>query len=138
MRRHASRAGNQDKATALLKSLGVLTPVSVPAQSSSLSTTRSDEEVAAADQQELRDFDRKVHRALQDMVRDYDAQLRRLGVPFFAIRHDLVLTGKDDEMVTTTTGTGGGKNSNVGKLDKGELRELQRRVVEHLEDLLID
>ncbi|KAK5081501.1 hypothetical protein LTR05_007632 [Lithohypha guttulata] len=113
--RHAGRAGNQAIVTDILKELGGLAgPVA-----------KVDE---AADKNELETFDKKVYQSLTQMTQDFDRQLKKLGVPFFAIKHDLILLdgGKD------------GSGSTVGKLDKGELRELQKRMLQILEDLLID
>ncbi|RMZ84883.1 hypothetical protein DV738_g451, partial [Chaetothyriales sp. CBS 135597] len=63
---------------------------------------------------ELAAYDAKVHRGLVAMQADFARQLRNLGVPLFAISHDLK------------------------KLDKGELRELQKRMLALLEDLFGD
>lgn len=81
----------------------------------------------AADKNELEVFDKKVYGALAQLVKDYDAQLRKLGVPFYAIKHDLVV----DERVI-----GGAATSY--NLDKGELKEMQKKMLQILEDLLID
>jgi len=62
------------------------------------------------------------------MVKDYESQLRKMGIPFFAIKDELII--KDNE-----TDVGGGTMS---KLDKGELRELQKRMIAYLEDLFVD
>jgi len=113
--RHSGRAGNQDKAAELLKSMGAL---AVP-------IARIDD---TTHQKELEGFDRKVHKALCDMVKDYESQLRKMGIPFFAIKDELII--KDNE-----TDVGGGTMS---KLDKGELRELQKRMIAYLEDLFVD
>ncbi|KAJ9653962.1 hypothetical protein H2198_006950 [Neophaeococcomyces mojaviensis] len=113
--RHSGRAGNQEKAAELLKSMGAL---AVPIMKVD----------GSADQKELEAFDKKVHKALCDMVKDYELQLRKMGIPFFAIKEELII--KENEMDVD----GGTK----GKLDKGELRELQKKVIVLLEDLLVD
>ena len=115
MAKHASRPGNQTKVADILKELGGL---SVP-------IAKVDE---AADRSELETYDKKVYKSLNQMAVDFDGQLRKLGVPFFAIKHDLVMTEK-------TNVRNGGEGV---KLDKGELRELQKRMLQILEDLLID
>ena len=81
-----------------------------------------------ADQAELDAYDKKVYRRLMDMTADFDRQLRGLQVPFFAIKHDLVIL--DDGRQT--------ESEAKGKIDKGELRELQKKMTETLEDLLGD
>lgn len=113
--RHQNRSGNQNKVADILKELGGL---AVP-------VAQVDE---AADKNELETFDRKVYKSMVQMAADFDAQLRKLGVPFFAIKHDLVITDGAKEQ----------GQSAKGKLDKGELRELQKRMLQHLEDLLSD
>ncbi|RMD41199.1 hypothetical protein DV735_g3934, partial [Chaetothyriales sp. CBS 134920] len=61
---------------------------------------------------ELAAYDAKVHRGLVAMQADFTRQLRNLGVPLFAISQK--------------------------KLDKGELKELQQRMLALLEDLFGD
>ena len=55
----------------------------------------------------------------------FDKELRNLGVPFYAIKHDLVIleSGKQKP------------GSVQGRIDTGELRELQKRLLQMLEDL---
>ena len=113
--RHAGRAGNNTKVSNLLAELGGL----------ALPIAKVDE---AAEKNELETFDKKVYKNLVAMSRDADKELRRLGVPFFAIKHELV------EVNDKSTGN----ISAAGKLDKGELRELQRRIIQYLEDLFVD
>lgn len=106
--RHQNRAGSQTQVADILKELGGLT---VP-------IAKVDE---AADQHELDAYDRKVYKSMVQMVANCDSQLRKTGVPFFSIKHALVVSDKD---------------TSLNKLDKGELRELQKRMLQHLEDLL--
>lgn len=113
--KHQGRAGSTTKVADILKELGGL---AVP-------MAKVDD---AADKNELDMFDKKVYRSLVQMAADFDAQLRKLGVPFYAIKHELILTGTETEKSLLTK----------GKLDKGELRDLQKRMLNHLEDLLID
>lgn len=77
-------------------------------------------------ERELQTFDLKVYKAQMQMVREMNAKLRSLGVPFFGTRSDLVrpaskkldLTKDGDEMI-----------------DEADLVKLQRRMLEMLEDL---
>lgn len=114
--RHQGRANSNTKVADILKELGGL----------ALPIAKVDD---AADKNELDAFDKKVYQLLVQMAVDFDSQLRKLGVPFYAIKHELILseTGSDKDLTTTK-----------GKLDKGELRDLQRRMLHHLEDLLVD
>jgi hypothetical protein len=113
--RHQNRSGNQNKVADILKELGGL---AVP-------VAQVDE---AADKNELETFDRKVYKSMVQMAANCDVQLRKLGVPFFAIKHELVIIEGSKEQGQPAK----------GKLDKGELRELQKRMLQHLEDLLSD
>lgn len=110
----ARAAGHQANVSDILQGLGGL---AVP-------ITKVDE---AADRNELEIFDKKVYGALMQLVRDYDGQLRKLGVPFYAIKYDLVLNKKSNSSATIT-----------GKLDKRELSDLQKKMLQILEDLLMD
>ncbi len=113
--RQEGRSGTSQQVSSLLKSLGVKdVPVAL-----------SDPE---SNQAELDAYDRKVHAGLVAMAADFDKQLRALGVPFYAIKHELVILEEGPEKAGTTK----------GRIDKGELRELQKRMLQTLEDLLTD
>ncbi|KAL6246188.1 hypothetical protein RBB50_006423 [Rhinocladiella similis] len=113
--RHQGRAGTSQQVAALLKSLG---GKEVPMASSD----------PKADQAELEAYDKKVYAGLLAMAADFDRQLRSIGVPFYAIKHDLVVLEEGPEKA------GAAK----GRIDKGELRELQRKMLQTLEDLFAD
>ncbi len=115
MARQQGRSGTSQQVAALLKSLG---GKEVPMASSDPKT----------DQAELEAYDRKVYAGLTTMAADFDRQLRAIGVPFYAIKHDLVVLEQGPEK------TGAAK----GRIDKGELRELQKRMLQTLEDLFGD
>ena len=110
VKRHSGRAQRQAQAATLLKAIGGVVAANPPSE---------DPEV---DRRELEVYDRKVYGELRKMSADFDRQLRGLGVPLFAIRHELVVDRDMD----------GGAG---GRLTKEELKELQRRVLEHLVDL---
>ena len=81
---------------------------------------------------ELDTFDMKVYRAQTQMVKEMMAALKRLGVPFFGTRRELVrVPGKEGE------GAGGG-HGGKGMIDEAELINLQRRMLSILEDLCND
>ncbi|KAK5957207.1 hypothetical protein OHC33_001578 [Knufia fluminis] len=113
--KHAGRSGNQTKVADILKELGGLAaPIA-----------QVDE---AADKNELEAFDRKVYKSMVQMAADFDGQLKKLGVPFYAIKYELVVQdGQKSE-----------DGAIVKNLGKEELRGLQRRMLQHLEDLLSD
>ncbi|EHY52979.1 hypothetical protein HRR83_006187 [Exophiala dermatitidis] len=113
--RQQGRSGTSQQVAELLKSLG---GKEVPAAPSD----------PAANQAELVAYDKKVYAQLKAMAADFDRQLRAIGVPFFAIKHDLVIleTGPEKD------------GSSKGRIDKGELRELQKRMLQTLEDLFSD
>ena len=84
---------------------------------------------------ELETFDMKVYRAQTQMVKEMMAALRKLGVPFFGTRSDLVrVPGKEG-----AGGSGGGDGKDgQGMIDEAELVKLQRRMLVILEDLCSD
>jgi hypothetical protein len=81
---------------------------------------------------ELETFDMKVYRAQTQMVKEMMAALKRLGVPFFGTRSELVrVQGKE--------GAGAGaRDGEKGMIDEAELVSLQRRMLVILEDLCSD
>ncbi|KAJ9613739.1 uncharacterized protein PV06_01140 [Exophiala oligosperma] len=113
--RQQGRAGTSQQVAALLKSLG---GKEVPMASSD----------PRADQAELEAYDKKVYAGLLAMAADFDRQLRSIGVPFYAIKHDLVVLEEGPEKAGATK----------GRIDRGELRELQQKMLQTLEDLFAD
>ena len=74
----------------------------------------------------------KVYRAQTQMVKEMNAKMRSLGVPFFGTKTELVrIAGKD--------GTGGSgvdaPKDEKRMIDEVELVELQRKMLAILEDL---
>ena len=114
--KYRSRAEKERQAVEMLRSMGSLTATKA-------STTVNSEEEAA----EMKKCDQKVHSAMMKMAAGIDRDLRAMGVPFYAIKHDLVILGegKDDK-------------PGSGRLDKGELRELQKKILQLLEELFKD
>lgn len=113
--RQQGRSGTSQQVAALLKSLG----------GKEVAATPSD---PAANQAELDAYDKKVYAGLTAMASDFDRQLRAIGVPFYAIKHDLVI------LEAGPAKSGAPK----GRIDRGELRELQQRMLQTLEDLFGD
>lgn len=108
------RAESQQRAAELLKSLG---GIAGPVLTASVEV----------DEAELRTYDKKVYGELVKMAAEFDRQLRSMGVPFYAIKHELVILEE-----------GKVKLGSRGRLDKGELRELQKRMLQTLEDLFME
>ena len=115
IRKHRGRAEKEKQVAAMLQSMGGIAAASPVAPSS------GDED------SELRRCDLKTHKATMKLAAEIDRELRSLGVPFYAIKHELViLEDRKDE------------GTHQGKLDKSELRELQRRMLQLLEELIKD
>lgn len=73
---------------------------------------------------ELANYDLKIYNALESMVEALTRELKTQRIPFFAI---------DKSLVEVSQAPGSGKES--GKLSEAELKDLQRRMLELLEDL---
>jgi hypothetical protein len=110
--KHGGRLGKQKDADALLRSIGGVTP-----QRLAVHTSSRDEKL------EVLSFDQKVYEATIKLVVEIDRELRGCGVPFYAFRHELVQPSGAPA---------------PGKIGKGELRSLQRRMLQLLEDLFKD
>lgn len=113
--RQANREGNRAKAASLLRAIG--------GKVNEVEVDRDPQ----MDVKELEAYDKKVYTEQVKMAADIDRQLRALGVPFFAIKHDLVILEQGEARPDEKT-----------RLDKGELRELQRKMLQTLEDLFGD
>lgn len=77
--------------------------------------SQTEEENAA----ELKNYDDKVYRASVDMADALVLELRGLGIPFFAIKRDLI----DSSKAATPT------------IPRRDLETFQRRMLELLQDL---
>jgi len=78
------------------------------------------------DKPELENYDKKTHRMMQDLAVLIDRELKAMGVPFFAIKHELVVLEEDKAGLEGQ------------QIDRGELRELQRKMLKLLEELFKD
>ena len=88
---------------------------------------------------ELKRYDMKVYQASIEMVTAMTMELKNLGVPFFGIRVDLLGSQRAEE----TSPNYDARNDIVqkgstGRLGGDDLRKLQRRMLELLEDLCKD
>jgi hypothetical protein len=137
VKKHRGREDGRRK----LADLDLLRPAgentaAVTAEADRTTSSRHSNRLSPAQQQqeedtELKGFDRKVYAALQQMAVAMDRELTALGVPFFAIRHDLIAT-----QTSTKSEAGGGGGD--GMITKVELRELQKRMLLFLQDLFGD
>lgn len=110
-----SRDGSQARAAELLKALGGLS-VAVKSASS------EENEV------ELKTFELKVYKSLTQMASHFGVQLRELSVPFFVVKSELIVA---DEHIQSD------QRAKAGQLSITALRDLQRRMLQVLEDLLV-
>ncbi|KAF2196452.1 hypothetical protein GQ43DRAFT_256912 [Delitschia confertaspora ATCC 74209] len=86
------------------------------------------------DREELNRFDRKVYQCCRDLMKSQSSELKRLGVPFFGVRDDLIIDGTGDPSDTSDSVAGQPSNAS-GKITKGQLLDLQRQMLRHLEDM---
>jgi len=85
---------------------------------------------------ELREYDKKVHKAIREMVDGMSLELKRLGVPFFGVKPDLILPlGTEKPAVQNKSLTQAANVPAPQKITEGELLGLQRRMLEYLEDM---
>ncbi|KAF2828519.1 hypothetical protein CC86DRAFT_368732 [Ophiobolus disseminans] len=76
---------------------------------------------------ELQQYDAKVYRACKAMTESQMSSLKLLGVPFFGVKHQLVL----HESVETPSA----EDAAAGKISRTQLLELQRKMLNHLTEL---
>lgn len=76
-------------------------------------------------EEEIRAYDRKVHRAYGEMVKATRDELRRMGIPFFEIAAE----GNGEGVV-------GKEEIGEGKLGEEDLEKLRVRMLEFLEDMV--
>lgn len=110
--KHEARVESKKKADNLLRALGGANGHGVGNPSSTAEEERA----------ELERYDKKVYAALGQMVAAVDRELTVLRVPFFAIKHDLVSKNEGSD----------------GVLSKTMLMELQKKMLQLLEDLFGD
>lgn len=81
----------------------------------------------------------KVYKAAIEMVIAMTTELRNIGVPFFGVKSDLLGTRQDEE---TSPGYEAGddvvQKDSKARLGQDDLRKLQKRMLELLEDLCKD
>ncbi|KAL8683310.1 MAG: hypothetical protein Q9186_000693 [Xanthomendoza sp. 1 TL-2023] len=77
-------------------------------------------------EKELRVYDRKVLKAYREMIEATGRDLGKLGIPFYCIKEELVISGTDQE----------GAELVRGKIREEELEGLKGRMVAFLEDMV--
>jgi hypothetical protein len=73
------------------------------------------------DEKDLHVYDSKVYKAQLDMHNHMELQLRSLGVPFFGVPQKLIVETREE--------------AQEEKITHQELRSLQLRMIEYLEDM---
>ena len=81
-----------------------------------------------ATEEQLKAYDRKVHKAQTEMFNAMSGQLKSFCVPFFGVKPELIARGDEP----TTAGF------SKAKVTETELVKLQRRMIEYLEDMYKD
>jgi hypothetical protein len=84
------------------------------------------------DKAELDRFDLKVYKASQQMATAHNAELKRLGVPFFGVSPKHVVANALQQAVAARDPL------SQAMITEGELVELQKKMVQYLEDLYKD
>ncbi|KAJ5658328.1 uncharacterized protein N7484_001977 [Penicillium longicatenatum] len=115
LQRQGARGDKQKELDAVLRSIGA------PVESKETSTTEED-------QAELKNYDAKIYKASMQMADALTAELRGHQIPFFVLKKSLV---QDSTSSADLDGTPGMDQ----KLSKPDLIELQRRMLQLLEDL---
>ncbi|KAJ6109518.1 hypothetical protein N7486_001753 [Penicillium sp. IBT 16267x] len=115
LQRQEARGDKQKELDAVLRSIGA------PVDSKEKSTTEED-------QAELTNYDTKIYKASMQMADALTAELRGHQIPFFVLKKSLV---QDSSSSAELDGT----SDMDPKLSKSELIDLQRRMLQLLEDL---
>jgi hypothetical protein len=103
-----------------------LAVLSLPGMGEKIAPMRTDD----VEREELEMYAQKVYRAAQRMVESQSKELKGLGVPFFGLRPECLRAEGSDE--------GNGGREEQKKVTKGELLELQRKMLNHLMELYGD
>ena len=87
------------------------------------------------DKEELRTYDLKVWRAAEKMEGAMMKELESLGVPFFGLEEGLLLNDTKGVPKPKTKAAAGDRTR---RISRSELKTLQMRMIQHLEDLYKD
>jgi hypothetical protein len=95
--------------------------------------SRSDrKQTPEEDRAELEKFDLKVYNASKQMMIFHAAELKRLGVPFFGVNPSLIITN----MLQQTNAARDPLSRAL--ITQEELLDLQRKMIQYLEDMYKD
>lgn len=89
-------------------------------------------QTAEEDQAELEKFDRKVYNASQQMSKAHGIDLKRLGVPFFGVDPKFIIANELQQTVAARDAL------SQATITEAELLDLQRRMIQYLEDMYKD
>ncbi|KAE9966377.1 hypothetical protein BLS_007041 [Venturia inaequalis] len=84
------------------------------------------------DKAELDKFDLKVYNASRKMSEHHSAELKRLGVPFFGVNPKFIIMNEIQQLAATSDPL------SQATITEAELIDLQRRMIQYLEDLYKD
>jgi hypothetical protein len=84
------------------------------------------------DQEELTRFDKKVYQASEQMNRAHASELKRLGVPFFGVNSKFIIA---NDLQQTTAARDALSQATI---TESELLDLQKKMIQYLEDLYKD
>ncbi|KAL8992919.1 MAG: hypothetical protein Q9169_006738 [Polycauliona sp. 2 TL-2023] len=121
----STRSASRAKLNSVLASIGGHVTIPTPTPKEGKKGGEPEQEVDM--EKEIRLYDRKVHKAYREMVEATEMELRRLGVPFFCTRGELVVADGEEE-------GGGGERKEKGKVGRRELGMLRGRMVGFLEE----
>jgi hypothetical protein len=82
---------------------------------------RQEIEKRDGNENDLRIYDAKLHKAQKDMCNDMELRLRNLGVPFFGVSQRLIVRDEDEP--------------HEGRITSNELKALQIKMIQYLEDM---
>lgn len=89
-------------------------------------------QTADEDKTEMDRFDLKVYTASQRMADHHSAELKRLGVPFFGVNTKLIIMNEIQQVAASRDPL------SQATITEPELFDLQRKMMQYLEDLYKD
>ncbi|KAI9704512.1 MAG: hypothetical protein M1820_005586 [Bogoriella megaspora] len=91
---------------------------------------------------ELRQFDMKIYKAQCDMANIMTTELKALGVPFFGTKSSLIYKGSENSSAVNANGKRAAEDetklSHPGQIDEKKFTELQRKMLQYLEDMYME
>ncbi|KAK2873340.1 hypothetical protein FQN49_002436 [Arthroderma sp. PD_2] len=115
-----ARAGNQKKLDEVLRAVGGKV------------ANQPHEAVPQEDELEIKQYDEKVYKASAEMTRALDSELKALGIPFFAIKQELIRSPSSDDSSSKQASINNGTDNCI---TQEEVALLRLRMLELLQDL---